>query len=587
LLLPALAHEGRVARVLLAPLTPQDMRLVAGKLSPAEADAARLARWLADNAEGNPYFLTELIRFAQRGGLLRADGTLDPDTLAATPMLPATIENLIRSRLIRLAPDARRALEAAAVIGREFDFELMQAVAGQSESAALEALDELRAAGLIRPAALAGGQYTFDHSLTMEAAYREMGEPRFRALHRRVAEALEALPAKPRDAAAGAIAYHFDRAGLPKRAGPYALRAGQRSGELAAWAEAIAFFQQALQAEPDAGQQLKIDLASGEARFHSGDFAGADDDYRAAIRLATALQDWPSLEAAYLALNVALLPQARYAEAVALGRELRRDGPPQLAVAAEFMLAAALSVESAHPVEAEFHVRQAERLLREQAPPTSQVSLAQIKYQLAGIVGQQGRAAEAVALYREALDLSLNGGQTLDLLRQIMLYNNLAYQLHLTGDQAAAAEHAQAGIRLAQERGSLTHLSYLLSTSGEIALANGDLDGAEAFFTEGLALARQVPIAERIAGHLANLGLVAVRREQAELARTRLREALAQADSVGARHLAVRIRLWLALLVSADEAAELLRQGRVIAKEAGYYGLLNEINRALMGLAPV
>jgi len=214
-----------------------------------------------------------------------------------------------------------------------------------------------------------------------------------------------------------------------------------------------------------------------------------------------------------------------------------------------------------------------------QAPGASRVSMAQIKYQLAGIVGQQGRAAESVALYREALDLTLKDQQTLDLLRQIMLYNNLAYQLHLLGQQPAAAEYAQAGIKLAQERGSLTHLSYLLSTSGEIALAQGDLDLAETYFNDGLALARQVPIAERIAGHTANLGLVAVRRGQAELARARLREALVQAQAVGGGHLGVRIRLWLAPLVPPAEAAGLLREARAVAEEAGYFGLLDEISR--------
>jgi predicted ATPase/DNA-binding SARP family transcriptional activator len=576
LLLQALAHEGRLARVALAALSAGDMRLVAERLSPAQADAARLAGWLANNAEGNPYFLTELVRFAQRAGLLRPDGTLDREALAAAPILPATVQNLIRSRLIRLSPEARRALEVAAVAGREFDFELVQAVAGQAETAALDALDELRAAGLIRPHA--GRQYVFDHSLTMEVAYRDMGEPRFRVLHRRLAETLEALPPPRPDSAAGSIAYHFARAGLPQRAGPFAFRAGQRSAGLAAWVEAIAFYQQALQAEPADAERLAIHLALGESRFHSGDFAGATDDYHAAIRLAHARRDWNSLEAAYLALNVSLLPQARFAEAIALGRELRRSGPPELAVCAEFICAAALSVESAHPVEAEYHVREAERLLRQQAPAATRVSLAQIKYQLAGIVGQLGRAAEAAALYRQALDLTLQDERTLDLLRQIMLYNNLAYQLHLLGDPAAA-DYAQAGMKLAQERGSLTHLSYLLSTSGEIALARGDLDAAEKYFTDGLALARQVPITERIAGQTANLGLVARRRGQSALAEARLREALPLAESVGARHLSVRIQLWLAPLVPPDEGTALLLQARAVAEEAGYQGLLDEIAR--------
>ncbi len=577
LLLTALAHEDHLARLPLAPLTPDDTRLVASRLSAAQDDAARLAAWLGANAEGNPFFLTELVRFAQQGGLLRADGTLDRDVLETTLILPATVESLIRSRLVRRSPDARRAVEVAAVAGSEFDFELVQAVAGQAEAVALDALEELLTAGLIRPHT--GGQYVFDHSLTREVAYRDLDQSRLRVLHRRVAEALEVLPNPRGDSAAGTIAYHFARAGLPRRAGPHALRAGQRSAELAAWGEAIAFYQQALQGDPDDPERLVILLALGEARFHSGDIAGAADDYRAAIDLAEAQHDIPSLEAAYLALTLVLTSQARYAEMVVLARELRRVGLPELAVCAEFIWAVALAVESAHPVEAEYHVREAERLLLERGPAASRVSMAQIKYQLAGIVGQQGRAAESVALYRQALDLTLHGGQWLELLRQMMLYNDLAYQLHLLGDQPAAAESARAGILLARERGSLPHLSYLLSTSGEIALAQGDLDLAEKNFSEGLALARQVPIAERIAGHTANLGLVARQRGELVLAEARLREALDQAQALGAGHLSVRIRLWLAPLVPPDEAAALLAQAQAVAEQAGYLGLLDDLAR--------
>src|SRR4029079_2766085 len=107
-------------------------------------------------------------------------------------------------------------------------------------------------------------------------------------------------------------------------------------------------------------------------------------------------------------------------------------------------------------------------------------------------------------------------------------------------------------------RGSMTHLSYLLSTSGEIALAGGELDLAEEYFTKGLELAREVPILERIAGHLANLGRVAIRRGDQPLTRQRLTALLQQAQAVGARHLEVRIRLWLAPLEPPAEAARLL-----------------------------
>ncbi len=78
----------------------------------------------------------------------------------------------------------------------------------------------------------------------------------------------------------------------------------------------------------------------------------------------------------------------------------------------------------------------------------------------------------------------------------IMLYNHLAYYAYLLGD-ASAVMYAQTGIELAQERGSLSLLPFLYSTSGEIALASGDLDAAEKYFRDGLTLAKQTPILVR------------------------------------------------------------------------------------------
>src|SRR4029079_7927326 len=129
----------------------------------------------------------------------------------------------------------------------------------------------------------------------------------------------------------------------------------------------------------------------------------------------------------------------------------------------------------------------------------------------AAVVGQQGRSLEAIDLYRKALGMMERGEEKLDILRNIMLYNNLAYHLHLIGDPAAS-DYIREGIKLAQEKGSLTHLPYLYSTAGEIALAHEELDVAEQYFRDGLSLAEQIPIPERIAGCTANLGLVARRR---------------------------------------------------------------------------
>ena len=351
---------------------------------------------------------------------------------------------------------------------------------------------------------------------------------------------------------------------------------GRYAAGLAAWEEAIAFYEQAIQVEADTHQRVAILLALGDARFHKGDFSQASNTFRTALDLARSSSDLVNLEIAYLELNKSLLPQSRFAEAIALGRDLAQSGPPELALCAQFIWGAGLSVESAMPVEAETYLRLAETLLAEQPDYTGQITLALLQYQLAAVVGQQGKSAEAVALYREALASMQVNEAALDLLRQIMLYNNLAYHLSLLGDPTAA-EFAAAGMKLATERGSLTHLPYLLSTSGEIALGRDDLEAAEDYFTQGLRLAERVPVPERIAGLTANLGLVAQRRGQEELARQRLADALNLADQLGVLHLAVRIRCWLAPLLSPGEARLQLQEARRIAEKSGFGHLLEDI----------
>src|SRR6185503_6258745 len=119
-----------------------------------------------------------------------------------------SVYSLIQSRLARLSEAAWRVLDVALTVGREFDLTVVARASGLPESAVLDALDELRATALIAPIGATHGHHTglrygFDHTLTMEVAYREIGEARHRLAHRHVAEALEELHAHDLDSVAG------------------------------------------------------------------------------------------------------------------------------------------------------------------------------------------------------------------------------------------------------------------------------------------------------------------------------------------------------------------------------------------------
>ena len=571
-LVTALTREERLERMALRRLTPGETEALARSLSPAAA--SELAAWLQRSAEGNPYIIDELVRLARAEGILTPEGAVDARALLATPVVPQTVYSLIEARLARLSDAARRVLDAAVAAGREFEFELVARAAGLSESAALDALDELRAARLLEQ--LPDGRLRFDHTLTMEVAYREVGEPRHRALHRRLAEVLEALHRDRLDDVAGLIASHFAEGGAPERAASFAMRAGRRAASVAAWAEAVAFYEQGLAgATPE--QRPAALLALGNALFLGGEAARATERYREALRLA----DGPA-EARTTRLNLAraLIPQGRFAEVIDLVRGLEPSTTDERWTAL-FIWGTALSIEGADLAEASLRLREAERIIVEQAAP-DQTALAQVRFELGSVAAQQGDLPRAVAYYHEALSVADCAGQSATELEsaltwRILARNNLAYHLLLLGDLPSATRYAAEGARLAEQWGAIGLQPYLHSTSGEIALALDDLDGAEAQFSTGLALAERLALPERVAGLTANLGLVALRRGQTSVAVQRLSTALSLADALGTRHLAAQVRLWLAPLLPPAEARAALAEARAIAESGSRRRLLAEL----------
>jgi DNA-binding SARP family transcriptional activator/tetratricopeptide (TPR) repeat protein len=567
-LLQTLTREDRLVRVPLARLSREDTVMLARRLSPTYAYP--LADWLTRHAEGNLYIVAELLRYAREQGLLGPSGVLNLSALSEEPVVPQTIYSLIQSRLARLSGNARRVLDVAVAIGREFEVALVSRASDLPESAVYDALDELQAAALIAP--LDGLRYAFDHSLTMEVAYREIGEPRHRLIHRQIGEALEALHERDLDAVAGLIASHLAEGHAAERAASYAFRAGRRAAELAAWAEAIGFYEQAF-AGAGAERRAAIFLALGEARSENGQPAQAAEAYRAAIELAEARGDERAANAARLLLARALTAQSRYAEAIELARRVLASGDPAAVVSAELIWGTVLSVEGVDLAGAAEHLHTAASLCAAQADPAT---LAHITFELGSVAAQQGDLAHAVERYRQALAAAEQSAAGLGF--QIIAHNNLAYHLHLLGDPLAP-EHARIGLSLARASGVLTAQPYLLSTLGEIALATDDLPTAEQRFAEGLELAERLQMPERVAGLTANMGLVAQRRGQPALAIHRLSTARARADELGTQHLAAQIRLWLAPLLPRDEARARLAEARAIAESGGRRRLLDEIQK--------
>jgi tetratricopeptide (TPR) repeat protein len=384
---------------------------------------------------------------------------------------------------------------------------------------------------------------------------------------------------------AGLLAQHYTEGDQPELAAKYALLAGQRAVRLAAWKAAIGFFRQALISAPRA-EQPELLLALGNAQSYAGELAAAAETLHTALALPETQRNLTTLRAMLRGMGMSLILQARYQDVMELAQSYAGHEDAAIRGAAHFMWGASLSLEGLDLYEAARHLEASKT--ESLAAGISEPQLAQVDFELGNIAAQQGRLHDAVALYEHVIEesnpdnIKENNAKEQDvdevLRSHVLAYNNLAYHLHLLGDPRAEGYIEQA-IRMAQEKGLLTAFAYLLSTRGEIALAQEDFATAEAAFNQALAQAQRLDQPERIAGVTANLGLLALAQNQNELAFHRLSTALTQADAISSRFLAAQIRLWLAPLIDPATARACLVEARTIITTAGYYRLLPQLER--------
>ncbi len=222
--------------IVLGPLGDADGELL-GALVGAGTLPAELERRVLATAEGNPFFLEELVRSLVDGGALvqTADGW--HFEREAEIEVPQTVEKVILARLDRLSPTSHDVVTAASALGRRFALPLLEGVLEEGPS---DALHELQRLGLLQQSRRwPQPEYPFRHALIQETAYRTLlAAPRAR-LHRRAAEWLEERYGGHETEVLGLLAHHWLAAENEDKAVDYLLRAGDRTRQEYALNEAI------------------------------------------------------------------------------------------------------------------------------------------------------------------------------------------------------------------------------------------------------------------------------------------------------------------------------------------------------------
>jgi class 3 adenylate cyclase/RecA/RadA recombinase len=208
---------------------------------------APLAAMLRERTAGNPLFLEESVRaLVETGALHGTPGDYRLVRPVPAVEVPASVQAVLAARIDRLAPDDKRMLQCAAVIGYEVPLHLLRVIAGADEAALREGLTRLQAAELLYETRLYPDvEYTFKHALTHDVAYGSLLREQRRALHAALVGALET---RGGDEHAEALAHHALLGEDWARAARYARLAADRAAALCADAESVALYERALEA---------------------------------------------------------------------------------------------------------------------------------------------------------------------------------------------------------------------------------------------------------------------------------------------------------------------------------------------------
>ncbi len=275
-------HEG-VSRIELGGLDSSGVGSLLEAVSRQRLDAfgLGLAEAVHRETDGNPFFVTEMLRHLRDTGAIHqnaagrwvASGTIDRSAL------PESVREVIGGRVVRLGPDADRVLSTAAVIGRDFDLDVLERATRVPVDALLDILEAATTASLVQEVDDVPGRYNFGHALFQHTLYENLGPTRRARTHEVVALALEDFCGDEPGTRVGELARHWINATPPANL-PRAIRYSHEAANAAlrslAPDDALRHYTKSLEllqavSDPDPVLVLDLAIGLGTAQRQTGD----------------------------------------------------------------------------------------------------------------------------------------------------------------------------------------------------------------------------------------------------------------------------------------------------------------------------
>jgi serine/threonine protein kinase/tetratricopeptide (TPR) repeat protein len=236
-----------VTEIVLEPLTAQDCEELIRNLVNAGSLPPKTTETILRRADGNPFFIEEVIRsFIDDGAIELTDGRLSLTKKIDEVLIPDSIQQILMARIDKLDEDTKSLLKLASVIGRSFHPKVLAAVAETIDDidGRLDYLEEIQ---LVRASRRTDEvEYLFKHALAQEVAYESIPLKKRKEYHLRVAQAIEKVFPDRLHEFFGMLAMHYGTAEHREKAEHYLVKAGEATLRTAASHEAIGYFEEAM-----------------------------------------------------------------------------------------------------------------------------------------------------------------------------------------------------------------------------------------------------------------------------------------------------------------------------------------------------
>ncbi len=515
---PEIEHGGQLVKRITAQQTSQNRtNLWLVPLSSAETEALienllqageippQLKARILNHAEGNPFYVEEIIRSLMDRGVVVQEaqtGQWKVTDEVVNITLPPTLYGILMARIDRLPEAARRVLQIASVIGRIFRYRILQRVTENTRHLD-RILGLLQREDLIRPrAGTPEVEYIFKHHFIQEVAYNSMLKHEQQTFHRRVARALEQTFPEQTEEQIGLLAHHWDQAEQPHKAIAYSVRAGAQAAAQFANAEAVNYYSRALTLiTENTVQRYKILLAREKLYDLLGARARQAQDLKTLEVLAETLNS-PKRQA-----EVALR-RAHYAEAI-------EDYDTEIASAQTAISLARVARDTNS--EAAGYLMWGRALFYQGAHRAAQGRLYQALTLCQGLPKVEADTLRSLGMVAFDLDEARDyQDQALHIYRKIgdrrgewAALHNLSEVALYQGNYTGAREYCERALLICREIGDRQGESIVLQMLGYIFMDQGDYERARFYYEQVLSVTHKTENYTRQGRVFVSLSLIA------------------------------------------------------------------------------